>query len=194
MPTGVTWHRQSFYCRPGGATHLRSGTATDGGGRGEGRRLRHQQGCAQQRTARQCVAKARPAEAKRTGASCLRRRPERRACRRRRFGAAVLIFCASVEGRKTATLSRFFLCTLVTRASSTPVGHSLDISHASSSACASLLVSPKSRPACCCRSSSSPTRVRRSCQSASVAARSASVCSGLRLGCNASGSQPSRAG
>ena len=45
MPTGVTWHRQSFYCRPGGATHLRSGTATNGGGRGEGRRLRHQQGC-----------------------------------------------------------------------------------------------------------------------------------------------------
>ena len=95
---------------------------------------------------------------------------------------AVLVVCASVEGRKTA--NRY------------PPGverlHSLDISHASSSACASLLVSPKSRPACCCRSSSSPTRVRRSCQSASVAARSASVCSGLRLGCNASGSQPSR--
>ena len=81
--TGVAWHRQGFYGRPGGATHLRSGTATDGGGRGEGRRLRHQQGCAQQRTARQCIAKARPAEAKRAGASCLRRRRERRACRRR---------------------------------------------------------------------------------------------------------------
>ena len=54
-------HRQVFYGRPGGATHLRSDTATHGGGRGEGRRLRHQQGCAQRTTAGQYNTKARPA-------------------------------------------------------------------------------------------------------------------------------------